>query len=86
MTIKADVLRYLRFNPGRSATQIAGGIDKKVGSVSSVIHDLLKTGMIVIAGDKQGPRGGLCYRLRNVPDDLPSNKTSWAHLLDDEGI
>ena len=84
MTIKDDVLCYLKFNPGRSATMIATDLGQKVGSVSSVLHDLLKAGTVVIAGEK-GPRGGLCYRLRAVPGP-PSNKTSWAHLLDDEGI
>lgn len=84
-TIRDAVLRHVRFNPGRSATQIANDLGKKFGSVSSVLTTLFKAGEVEYAPNP-GPRGGCTYRIPAAKLGPPSNKTSWAHLLDEDGL
>ncbi len=84
-TIRDAILQHLKFNPGRSATQIAKDLGKKPGSVSSVLHTLRENGEIEYAPNR-GPKGGFSYRIPAAKLGPPSNKTVWAHLFDEDGL
>jgi len=85
VTIRDAVLRYVRFNSGRTATEIAKDIGRNVGSVSSVLNHLREEGEVEYA-PKRGPRGGYTYRIPAAKLAPTSNKTSWAHLLDEDDL
>lgn len=56
-TARQEIQRYLNLHPNRTAWQIAQGIKRSPGLVSSILNRDIKAGKISVSRSK-GPRGG----------------------------
>lgn len=63
MTIRAQVLQYLRAHPGSSAWQVTHGLKLDRNTVSSLMKRMVDDGSLTREAGG-GPRGGYIYEVR----------------------
>jgi len=69
-SLKERILTYVEAHPGKSAVQIAKGVDGKVSSVASMLSNFATKEGRMVRLPKSGPRQGYTYFMAPPPKPI----------------